>query len=228
MARDGMGNTHNWSRLEAELRKEGVTDTKVLKAMSNVPRDLFVLPEHNAHAWQNIPLPIGEGQTISQPLVVGLMTQALGLQGAEKVLEIGTGSGYQCAILALLSRRVISIERLENLATLARARLAQLGYGNAQVVVGDGTQGYPEEAPFDAVIVTAATQQVPKALLEQLAEGGRLIAPVGSHTSQELLLYIKQGAEFTTKRLGVVRFVPLIGESGWKEREADILFREQI
>ena len=223
-----MGKTHDWARLEKELRKEGVSNPEVLNAMSTVPRDLFVPPEHHHHAWQNIPLPIGEGQTISQPLVVGLMTQALGLQGTEKVLEIGTGSGYQCAILAVLSRKVISVERLETLATQARARLVQLGYTNAEVVVGDGTQGYPEEAPFDAVIVTAATPRVPKPLLDQLAEGGRLIAPVGSHTSKELLLYTKQGGGFTTRRLGAVRFVPLIGESGWKEREADILFGEQL
>lgn len=216
-----MGSTENWSKLEQELRKEGVVDPKVLQAMSAVPRDQFVLPEHRYHAWRNIPLPIGQGQTISQPLVVGLMTQALDLRGTENVLEVGTGSGYQYAILAALSRKVVSIERLDSLASSARARLEQLGYTNTRVVVGDGTLGYPEEAPYDAIIVTAATPKVPQQLLDQLADGGRLIVPVGSHSSQELLLYSKREGKITTRRFGAVRFVPLIGEAGWKEKAAD-------
>ncbi|MHB0869953.1 MAG: protein-L-isoaspartate(D-aspartate) O-methyltransferase, partial [Chloroflexota bacterium] len=178
------------------------------------------------HALRNVPLPIGEGQTISQPLVVALMTQTLGLCGTEKVLEVGTGSGYQCAILAELSRRVLSIERLESLASQARRRMAQLGYDNVDLRVGDGSLGCPEEAPFDAIVVTAGSPRVPQPLVDQLAEGGRLILPVGSHCSQELTLYRKSAGRVTPQRMGGVRFVPLVGEAGWKEQEAQ-LFREE-
>lgn len=219
-----MGSSEQWAKLEQELRREGMTDPRVLQAMSRVPRDLFVPPECRSHAWHNIPLPIGQGQTISQPLVVGLMTQALELQGTESVLEVGTGSGYQCAILAEMSRKVVSIERLESLATSARHRLARLGYGNIQVIVGDGTLGYPEGAPYDAIIVTAATPRAPQPLLDQLADGGRLIVPTGSHSSQELILYTNREGRLAARRLGAVRFVPLIGEAGWKEQEAEFFF----
>jgi len=219
-----VANTENWERLEQALRREGILDERVLQAMARVPRDLFVPLECHNQAWLNSALPIGQGQTISQPLVVGLMTQALELLGKERVLEIGTGSGYQCAILAELSHTVVSIERIECLATSARDRLTYLGYSNVQVVVGDGTVGHPEKAPYDAIIVTAATPRVPKPLLDQLAETGKLILPVGSHTSQELVLYTKQQRHTTSRRLGTVRFVPLIGKAGWKEREANLLF----
>lgn len=210
------------AKLLWELRHEGIIDPRVLEALERVPRDLFVPHECRDHAWRNIPLPIGEGQTISQPLVVGLMTQALALTGSETVLEVGTGSGYQCAILAELSQRVVSIERFESLAMGARMRLAQLGYSNAEVLVGDGSLGHPDLAPYDAIMVTAASPRVPEPLLDQLAEEGRLILPIGSHHSQELTLYIKRAGELDSRSLGPVRFVPLIGQAGWKEREAEI------
>lgn len=221
-----MTESDQWAKLERELRKEGITDSRVLDAMARVPRELFVPTECRAHALRNIPLPIGHGQTISQPLVVAMMTQALELTGTETILEVGTGSGYQCALLAELGRKVVSIERLEALATAARARLAKLGYSNVEVVIGDGTLGYPELAPYDAIIVTASTPTAPQPLLDQLADGGRIVVPVGSHSCQELILHTKRGGKFTTQRLGAVRFVPLIGEAGWQEREADLLFQE--
>jgi len=216
-------NEDQLARLLQELKSEGINDPRVLDAMAKVPRELFVPPEYRSHALRNIPLPIGEGQTISQPYIVALMTQALSLTGSENVLEVGTGSGYQCAILAELSRHVVSIERIESLAASARKRLSQLGYSNVEVLVGDGSLGYPEQAPYDAIMVTAASPRVPQPLLDQLAEGGRLVLPVGSHYSQELVLHIKLPGRVATHRLGAVRFVPLIGQAGWKEREAEAI-----
>lgn len=218
-----------WNRLAEELRREGVYDPYVLGAMEKVPRHLFVPPEKRRYAYRNIPLPIGDGQTISQPLVVALMTQALQLTGTEKLLEVGTGSGYQCAILAELSRRVISVERVPALANSARARLERAGYLNVRVVVGDGSLGYPEAAPYDAILVTAASPRVPDPLLRQLSpREGRMVLPVGQPDHQKLLLITRRAERVCTSHLGPVRFVPLIGEAAWHEREVNLRFSDEL
>jgi protein-L-isoaspartate(D-aspartate) O-methyltransferase len=206
---------HPRQRLVALLRREGVHDERVLAAIGAVRRELFVPPEQREHAYRNAPLPIGAGQTISQPLVVGLMTQALGLQGAERVLEVGTGSGYQAAVLARLAAHVVSVERFPELAERARAVLAQVGCQNVEVHVSNGSLGWPAGAPYDGIVVTAGAPAVPPALVAQLAAGGRLVVPVGDRASQELTLVTREGAGTHTERLGPVRFVPLVGEEGW-------------
>ena len=206
---------HPRRRLVAELRRDGVRDERVLAAIAAVPREEFVPPEHRADAYRNVPLPIGAGQTISQPLVVGLMTQALGLAGSERVLEVGTGSGYQAAILCRLAAYIVSVERFPELAERARAVLRRVGCTNVEVHVSNGTLGWPGGAPYDAIIVTAGAPEVPESLVAQLTDGGRLVIPVGDRTSQELVLVTCQGAGTQTRRLGPVRFVPLVGEEGW-------------
>lgn len=206
--------------LLSELRGQGIWDHRVLEALRRVPREMFVPAELRSHAFRNIPLPIGEGQTISQPFVVALMSQALSLTGDEKVLEVGTGSGYQSAVLAELCREVVSVERIGLLARQARSRLAQLRYSNVRVYEGDGSLGWPDEAPYDGIIATAAGPCAPRALLDQLADVGRLVLPIGPHFSQELYLYQRKGEEILTTRLGSVRFVPLIGDAAWSEQEA--------
>ncbi len=215
------------AKLIAELQEEGITDSRVLDAIRLVPRDLFVPAECRLHAFRNAPLPIGEGQTISQPFVVALMTHALALTGRERVLEIGTGSGYQCAVLAQLSGSVVSLERFPSLSAGARRRLAHLGYRNVHLVVGDGSLGHPPLAPYDAIIVTAASPRVPQPLVDQLAEGGRLVLPVGPQLTQELLLFVKQQGQLVSRQLGSVRFVPLVGEAGWKQEEVQSLLDEE-
>ena len=203
-------------RLQEQLSPRGIEDQRVLAAMARVPRHL-VVPEALWHqAYSDCPLPIGHGQTISQPYIVALMTEALALKGKEKVLEIGTGSGYQAAVLAELAQRVFSVERVSELALKARRTLDKLGYGNVLIRVGDGTQGWPERAPFDAIIVTAGAPQVPKALLEQLKEGGRMVIPVGGEEGQELLRIVKAEGRYPKQDLGGCRFVKLIGEHGWR------------
>jgi protein-L-isoaspartate(D-aspartate) O-methyltransferase len=201
-----------------QIQGRRVRDELVLEAMRTVPRHRFVPAHMRGSAYRDAPLPIGEGQTISQPYVVGFMTAALQLSGGEKVLEIGTGSGYQAAILACIAREVISVERLPRLADEARRTLAELGYDNVRVVVGDGTQGWPEEAPYDAIMVTAASPKIPEPLLEQLAEGGRLVAPIGPRHTQELVRVRREGDTFHCEDLLGVAFVPLIGEHGWDKR----------
>ncbi len=207
-------------RLLEELRREGITDPRVLSALGSVPREAFVPPECRGHAYRNIPLPIGDGQTISQPFVVALMTQALQLSGTEKVLEVGTGSGYQSAILVELGVEVFSLERIESLARSALGRLTALGYGSVRIRVGDGSLGWPEEAPFDAIIVTAACPRAPESLLNQLAEDGRMVLPMGSLAAQDLRLLRKEGGRVSSHLLGPVRFVPLIGMDAWNEDQA--------
>jgi protein-L-isoaspartate(D-aspartate) O-methyltransferase len=201
-----------------QIKARGVTDERVLEAMRAVPRHCFV-PEHmRGSAYRDSPLPIGQGQTISQPYIVAYMTETLELAGGEKVLEIGTGSGYQAAILAHIAGEVISVERLARLAEEARNTLSDLGYDNVRVVVGDGTEGWPEEAPYDAIMVTAASPDVPEPLREQLADGGRLVVPVGPRHTQQLVRIRREGDAFRREHLLDVAFVPLIGEHGWDKR----------
>lgn len=200
--------------VERQIANRGISSPRVLEAFRSVPRHLFV-PEHKRElAYSDGPLPIGKGQTISQPYIVAYMTEAMQLTGEERVLEIGTGSGYQAAILGELAAEVYTIERHESLAEVAARRLEEMGYENIHVVQGDGTNGLPEHAPFDAVIVTAAAPEVPRPLLDQLAEGGRLIMPVGSRGGQVLKLYRKVDGEVKTRSLSPVAFVPLIGDHG--------------
>jgi protein-L-isoaspartate(D-aspartate) O-methyltransferase len=202
--------------LLGELRRQGIRDERVLAAVGRVPRDRFVPETSRDQAWLNVALPIGAGQTISQPFIVALMTAALGLTGPERVLEIGTGSGYQTAILAELATEVVSVERHPGLAAAAIARLRELGYDEVRVAVGDGTLGWPEGAPYDRIIVTAGAPRVPLPLLTQLnPEGGRIVIPVGEADDQTLLVVVRHGDQTTEQPLGPVRFVPLVGREGW-------------
>ena len=200
-----------------QLRARGITDPRVLTAMGRVPRHRFVEEALAARAYGDYPLPIGEKQTISQPYMVALMTQALELVGGERVLEVGTGSGYQTAILAELATKVYSVERIRSLADRARAILEELGYYNVLIRVGDGTLGWREEGPFDAVLVTAAAPEVPAPLVEQLKAGGRLVIPVGGSTAQVLKCLVKEpdGLIRESELVGCV-FVKLVGEQGWQ------------
>lgn len=192
-----------------QLIEQGIRDERVLAAMANVPRDAFVDEAFAHQAWENMALPIGFGQTISQPYIVARMTEQLLVNNPEKVLEIGTGSGYQTAVLAQLVKHVFSVERIKSLQYQARRRLQRLDLHNVSTRHGDGWGGWPTKAPFDAIIVTAAARIVPDALIHQLKEGGRLIIPVGEN-SQELLLIEKQGHRVTSEVLEMVRFVPLV------------------
>ncbi len=198
--------------VQQQIAARGVRDPRVLQAMKDVPRHLFVPPEVQTHAYQDTPLPIGYGQTIYQPYIVGFMTEALKLRPQDRVLEVGTGSGYQAAILSILVREVYSIEIIEPLARQAADRLNRLGYANVKVCAGDGYQGWPEAAPFDAIIVTAAPDHVPKPLLDQLAPGGRLVIPVGEYF-QTLKRIVRTERGFKTEELLPVRFVPMTGEA---------------
>lgn len=202
-------------RMVAEqLADRDITDRKVLEAMSQVPRHLFVSPAYRGQAYEDYPLPIDEGQTISQPYIVALMTQCLDLRPGEKVLEIGTGSGYQAAVLARLTDSVYTVEIRENLATKASQTLKNMGYDNVQVKWADGYFGWEEEAPFDAIIVTCAANHVPPPLLNQLKEGGRLIIPLGSTLYfQTLTLITKVEGKPRVKHISGVRFVPMVGEA---------------
>lgn len=204
--------------VENQLRARDITDERVLEAMGTVPRELFVPAHMRAEAYMDGPLPIGEGQTISQPYIVADMAQALALEPGDRVLEIGTGSGYGAAVLACLAREVVTIERHESLANRAREALAAAGIDNVTVITGDGTLGYPDGAPYDAIVATAGGPRVPESLKSQLAIGGRLVIPVGrSRTFQELVRVRRITAdEFEEDRLAPVRFVPLVGKEGWQ------------
>ncbi|HVA00888.1 MAG TPA: protein-L-isoaspartate(D-aspartate) O-methyltransferase [Terriglobia bacterium] len=198
--------------VEEQIAKRGVRDRRVLEALRKVPRHLFVPPEMQPHAYLDTPLAIGHGQTISQPYIVGFMSEALELRPQERVLEIGTGSGYQAAVLALLAREVYSMEIVEPLGKSASERLQRLGYENVQVRIGDGYQGWPEAAPFDAIIVTAAPGHIPQPLLDQLAPGGRLVIPVGKNV--QMLVRVRRTAMgFQQEKLLPVLFVPMTGEA---------------
>jgi protein-L-isoaspartate(D-aspartate) O-methyltransferase len=198
-------------RLLMELRGLGITDARTLGAIERVPRDAFVPAAFKDQAWENVALPIGHAQTISQPLVVALMTQALEAGERHKVLEIGTGSGYQTAVLAKLCRRVFTMERHRGLLKEAEKRLAELKLHNITTRFGDGTKGWPEQAPFDRVILTAAAPELPSILRDSLAEGGILVAPIGEERrDQQLVRVIRRDGAFLTEDLGPVRFVPLV------------------
>jgi protein-L-isoaspartate(D-aspartate) O-methyltransferase len=203
--------------IERQLRRRGVNDARLLAAMAAVRREEFVPAEFRQRAYEDAPLPIGEGQTISQPYIAGAMTAALRLKGDERLLEIGTGCGYQAAVLSHLAKIVFTIESRSELAASAAARLERLGYKNVHVHCGDGTLGLPELAPFDAILVAAAAPGVPEPLRSQLGEASRLILPVGDAENQELQLIERQGNTFTRQSLEYCRFVPLVGLHGWKE-----------
>lgn len=199
--------------IDEQLLSRDIRDKNVLEAMGRVERHRFVPPAHVTNAYGDYPVPIGSDQTLSQPYIVALMTQALRLQGEEKVLEVGTGSGYQTAILAELAREVFTIEVLSELSERARDTLSALGYDNVHFRVGDGRQGWPDEAPFDAILVAAAPLSLPRKLRDELSDHGRMVVPVGPFAEQELELHIRDPGEptgFRVERLGAVRFVPLI------------------
>ncbi len=202
--------------VQAQLVDRGIQNPRLLEAMRKVPRHLFVEEAMKDQAYSDYPLPIGEKQTISQPYIVALMTDALELRGHEKILELGTGSGYQAAILAELAHRVFSIERIPSLAHRANQILQKLGYKNVIIRVTDGTLGWPEEAPFDGILVTAGSPKIPQPLIDQLMVGGRLVIPVGDRLSQDLVMVERTLEGIKKTSLGGVRFVDLVGKWAWE------------
>jgi len=203
--------------VKRQLIPRGIEDQRVLDAMGKIPREAFVPDEMKPEAYDDRPLPIGRDQTISQPYIVALMTEALALKKTDRVLEIGTGSGYQAAVLAELCNTVYTVERIEALQENARKVLENIGYANIRFKVFDGTLGWPEHAPYDAIIVTAAAPRIPKPLLDQLRQGGRAVVPVGDRLSQRLVRVTRDQQGFYEKDLGGVRFVRLVGDYGWQE-----------
>lgn len=200
-----------------DLFDQGINDLDVLAAMQTLPREIFIPQDEQERAYLNIAIPIGQGQTISQPTIVAKMTSALALDKSCRVLEVGTGSGYQTAILAQLAGDVFTIERLAELSLTARERLSSLGLTNVEFAVGDGTLGWPEKGPFDRIILTAAGPKIPPPLIDQLAEGGRMVLPIESSPGiQQLYLYRKRDGELEPQSLGGCRFVPLVGAEGWE------------
>ena len=204
-------------RLFRMLRSQ-IRDDQVLRAMQEVPREKFVPPESRDQAYEDIPLTIGEGQTISQPFIVAVMTSLLGLRGDERVMELGTGSGYQAAILSCLVPQgtVLTLERVPELACSARDRLHCLGYLNVEVCCAGDPLGAPDRAPFDAIVVTAGSPRLPRSLLDQMAVGGRMVVPIGSLEEQELVQVLRSGEGVTTHLFGRCRFVPLVGDDAWR------------
>jgi len=211
---DGFEAQRQWM-VDSQLRRRGIRDLRVLEAMARVPRHEFVAEQFRSQAYDDHPIPIGEGQTISQPFIVARMLEVLNLAASDVVLEIGTGSGYQTALLSELTEQTYSVERSENLAEAAEETLTRLGYTNIEISTGDGSAGLPEKGPFDAIVVSAAAPQIPPSLAEQLREGGRMVIPVGPSHSQELLLVRKRNSNSEITRLEACRFVPLIGTQGF-------------
>ena len=203
--------------VEEQLVERGVKNLSVLETMSRVPRHLFAQDSLQHRAYGDTPLPIGENQTISQPYIVGSMTEALALKGEERVLEIGTGSGYQTAIIAELCRQVFTIERLNNLSRKAQNILESLNYMNIVFKMFDGTYGWPDQAPFDAILITASAPEIPDSLVKQLGDGGRLVAPIGGADKQKLVVLTKKGDRVSRRDLVNCKFVPLIGKYGWPQ-----------
>lgn len=201
--------------VERQLRRRGIADERVLAAMGGVPREEFVPERYRGRAYADSALPIGEGQTISQPWIVAAICQALALQGTELVLDVGSGSGYSTAVLARLAREVVGIERYESLAAGAKRALDALGVENAELLVGDGSRGLPERAPFDAIAVHATAPAPPRTLLGQLADGGRLVVPIAAEGADLLTVFERRGEELRREEIGPCRFVPLIGEEGF-------------
>jgi protein-L-isoaspartate(D-aspartate) O-methyltransferase len=204
--------------VEDQLRRRGISDARVLEAMGRIPRHLFVPRDYQDSAYDDRPLSIGEGQTISQPYMVAIMTQSLELKGRERVLEIGTGSGYQAAILAELARELYTVERIPSLTQSAQKVLQEQGYKNIFFRTGDGSKGWPEEAPFDGIMVTAGAPEIPQIFKSQLAEGGRLVIPTGPRHTQTLYKLTRRGDQFIEEELTGCVFVPLVGDYGWEEK----------
>jgi len=204
--------------VEEQLGDRGIKDLRLLEVMSRVPRHLFALDSLEHRAYGDTPLPIGENQTISQPYIVAAMTEALGLKGGERVLEIGTGSGYQTAVMAELVAQVFTIERINVLSRKAQKILEGLGYANIVFKMFDGTYGWPDQAPFNAIMVTASAKEIPEALINQLEDGGRLVAPTGDEYKQKLMVLTKKGSRIMKKEICDCKFVPLVGKYGWPEK----------
>jgi protein-L-isoaspartate(D-aspartate) O-methyltransferase len=217
MASTTLFETERHAMVERQLRHRGIRDARVLEAMYEVPRHEFIPLIHRDAAYDDRPIVIGDGQTISQPYIVAAMTEAARIQPGDRVLEIGTGSGYQAAVLAHLGAAVITMERNPRLAEEARERLERLGYSGIQVIAEDGSAGYPPAAPYDAILVTAAAPRVPSALVAQLADEGRVVIPVGTLYQQILQLIVKHGNRLSVLDLDPCQFVPLIGKEGWRE-----------
>jgi len=201
-----------------QIEERGLHNQRLLEALRKLPRHLFVQPGDEIYAYYDEPIPIGFHQTISQPYITALMTSLAALEGKETVLEVGTGSGYQAALQGMLSARVISIERIPELAERARKKVDEVGIKNVEIIIGDGTGGYPPEAPYQAILVTAAAPSVPQVLLDQLTDGGRLIIPTGTRSLQQLQVWQRRGSHFDSEDILPVVFVPLLGQYGWKER----------
>ena len=202
--------------VEEQLRGRGIRDERLLAAMGRVPREEFIAPQDRSQAYGDHPLPIGAGQTVSQPYMVAAMVEALEVRPEDRVLEVGTGTGYEAAILGELAAEVWTIERYEELGAKAREILAKLGYRNVHVVVGDGSRGLPEHAPFDKILVAAGAPRIPDSLIAQLADGGRLVVPVGDRFEQQVQIVRKLGGRTIVTLQHICRFVPLVGEEGWE------------